>query len=298
MIKRVLVTGADGFIGSYISKCLFDKNIEILNISKGTGDLRYVNQSVLLSLSDRQGLIKAVKEFKPDAVIHMAAIASPVHNDPSEIYNVNVCGTENILEAIKAACPNGTRVILFSTAGVYGNQNREFFEETAPFSPVSHYASSKAIMEYLSHNFDDCMDIRVVRPFNIIGKGQSEAFIVPKLVKAFKTCVNEISLGNMAAVRDYVSVEFCAQATVEYLFNETIDYRVMNICSGIGVSVEEIISKLVQITGFSPKIAISDQIVRHNEVWHLVGDTKRIDEVMQSRKSPNLESILIQMLGS
>lgn len=298
MITKILLTGAGGFIGSHIVDKLNEDSVDFLNLSNVMGNFKYPDKAVLLPLADKDGMIKAIKEFRPDAVIHMAAIASPAHKNASEIYDVNVCGTENLLEAIKQTCSNGVRVILFSTAGVYGNQNLEFFSETDAIKPVNHYSGSKAVMEYLSHNYDDCMEIRVVRPFNIIGTGQSEMFIVPKLLKAFLNRIPEISLGNLSAVRDYVSVEFCATAIINYLFYDSTEYPVLNICSGIGNSVQDVFDALVLLTGISPKIKISEDIVRHNEIWRLVGSTKKLDTIMQSQKSLCLKDILLQMMNS
>jgi nucleoside-diphosphate-sugar epimerase len=297
MIKKVLITGASGFIGSYIIKEKKKKNIDFINISNVINNCKYPDKTVLLSLSDKDGLIRAINDFKPDAVLHLAAIASPTHKNSIEIYDVNVCGTENLLDAIRKTCTNGVRVILFSTAGVYGNQNREFLKETDVICPVNHYSSSKAVMEFMSHNYNDCMDIRVVRPFNIIGPGQSLNFIVPKLVNAFKTRQPEVELGNLSAIRDFISVKFCACAVIEFLLFESAEYRIINICSGVGNTVQEISDVLSRITGFLPKVKVSDDIVRHNEIWRLVGSTKRIDKIMKSQKSPDLESILIQMIN-
>ena len=118
MIKKILVTGASGFIGCSITEMLVEKNIDFLNVSNVMNNFKYSDKTVIMPLSDREGLIKVLDDFKPDAVIHAAAIASPTHKNPVEIYDVNVCGTENLLEAVKKTCANGTRVLLFSTAGV------------------------------------------------------------------------------------------------------------------------------------------------------------------------------------
>ena len=295
-IKKILLTGADGFIGGYFYNELEHRGFEFLNISNSSSTRLPPDKHVKLSLSDREGLMKTIESYRPDAVVHMAAIASPVYHNPSEIYDVNVCGTENLLEAVKKSCPNGVRVLLFSTAGVYGNQDTLFLEETLPVRPVNHYSSSKAVMEFLCQNYSDCMDVRILRPFNIIGKGQSEIFIAPKLVRAFKDRVPEISLGNVSAMRDYVSVEFCAAAALDFLLCDEIDYPVLNICTGIGHTVHELFEALVSITGHKPKTTISNQIVRHNEIWRLVGCVKRLNMIADSSKLMSLRSVLMQML--
>lgn len=107
------------------------------------------------NLLDARSLDRAIEYFQPHAVIHLAAIASPCTNI-AEVYNVNVVGTENLLNSAQKHLPAGSRVILASTAGVYGNQPVSHLSEDMPFNPVNHYSYSKMVMEFLSRQYARC----------------------------------------------------------------------------------------------------------------------------------------------
>ena len=296
MIKKILLTGGSGFIGTAVTAEAAKKNIDFHNISNVMGNCKYPDKTTLLPLSDKNGLKKCLNEYKPDAVIHMAAISSFVHENRSEVYDVNVCGTENLLDAIKQTCNNGVRVLLFSSAMVYGNRDIEFFKETDGFNPNNHYSCSKVNMEFISRNYADCMDIRIVRPFNIIGPGQSGGFVVPKLINAFNERLREIKLGNLYPVRDYVDVEYAAETVIRFLSLDALEYSVLNICSGIGHSLQDVIDMLIRITNFEPLINISEEYKRPDEINRMVGSNERIKEVMSLKLPDLLEIVLKRML--
>ena len=238
-----------------------------------------------------------METFRPDVVIHLAAIASPVHQNVSEVYNANVVGSENLLSVAKSHLPAGTRVILASTAGVYGNQQVKFLSEDMPFNPVNHYSYSKMVMEFLSRQYNDVLDICIIRPFNIIGAGQKENFFIPKLVKHFSQRTPEIFLGNLNAVRDYVSVELCAKSIMALVKADGPVPPVLNICSGIGHSCKDIVHILERLTGHHPKIHSTSEFARNNEIWRLVGDPTRLKNMIDGKYAiESTEEILKAML--
>ena len=232
---------------------------------------------------DTHSLETVMEAFCPDVVVHLAAIASPVHQNVLEVYNVNVVGTENLLTAVKKCLPAGTRVILASTAGVYGNQQASLLSEDMSFNPVNHYSYSKMVMEFLSRQYADTLDICIIRPFNIIGIGQKENFFIPKLVKYFSQRTPEIFLGNLKAVRDYVSVELCAETIMALVKTVGAIPPVLNICSGVGHSCEDIVHILEGLTGHYPKVHSSAEFTRNNEIWRLVGDPTHLKNMIDGK---------------
>ena len=296
-MKKVLITGGDGFIGRHLCRECEAQNVEYLVISnmvkENTATARYAD------LLNYQDLEDALRSYMPDAVVHLAAIASPVHNDIAEVYRINVAGTENLLNAAAAVLPAGTPFVLTSTAGVYGNQEEEHLYEDLPFNPANHYSCSKMVTEVLSRQYTDRLDIRIVRPFNIIGVGQSENFFIPKLARRFADRVEEIQLGNLGAVRDYVSVEFCAKVMLDLAVNTVNAPKVTNVCTGNGHSCQQVIDLLEKLTGHHPKINSTTEFIRSNEVWSMVGNTERLNTIVQGRyQSQSLESILTGLLQS
>jgi rmd len=295
--KRVLITGASGFIGQVVLKeMLKNEDIDFFAIDTRKIPNISIEKLELVSLLDKEKLMEIIKRYKPNIIIHLAAIALVTHDNVGEIYNVNVQGTENLLEVTQEYCDKGTRVILASTAGVYGNQNVDKYREDLSYNPANHYSYSKMITEYISKQYKEDLDIVTIRPFNIIGVGQSEKFLVPKLVEHFADRKEKLFVGNISSFRDYVDVEYCAEVIMELISRKKLDFDILNICSGIPTNGEMIIQLLQEITDFKPEIEISSDFVRKNEVWRMIGDTTRLWEFMNGKKSQSVKDILVKML--
>lgn len=295
--KRVLITGASGFIGQFVLKEIVKhEDIDFFAIDTRKISDVSVEKQESVSLLDKEKLMGIIKKYQPNVIIHLAAIALVTHDNVGEIYNVNVQGTENLLEAAQEYCDNGTRVILASTAGVYGNQEVEKYREDLPYNPANNYSYSKMITEYLGKRYKDNLEIVTIRPFNIIGVGQSENFLIPKLVEHFANKKEKLSVGNISSFRDYVDVEYCAEVILELIQREKIEFDVLNICSGIPTSGEMILQLLQEMTSFKPEIEISKNFVRKNEVWRMIGDTTRLSKFMNGKKSQSVKDILLKML--
>lgn len=295
--KRVLITGASGFIGQFVLKEIVKhEDIDFFAIDTRKISDVSVEKQESVSLLDKEKLMGIIKKYQPNVIIHLAAIALVTHDNVGEIYNVNVQGTENLLEAAQEYCDNGTRVILASTAGVYGNQEVEKYREDLPYNPANNYSYSKMITEYLGKRYKDNLEIVTIRPFNIIGVGQSENFLIPKLVEHFANKKEKLSVGNISSFRDYVDVEYCAEVILELIQREKIDFDVLNICSGIPTSGEMVLQLLQEMTSFKPEIEISKNFVRKNEVWRMIGDTTRLSKFMNGKKSQSVKDILLKML--
>lgn len=294
--EKILITGASGFIGKYVLKKFKDNKLNFLAVdTQKVLDVPLENQRVI-SLLDKEKLDEIIKWYKPNVVVHLAAIALVTHKNTGEIYNVNVQGTENLLESVQNHCDKNTRVILASTAGVYGNQNVDKYGEELSYNPVNHYSYSKMITEYISKQYKDSLNIVTIRPFNIIGVGQSEKFLVPKLVEHFADRKEKLSVGNISSFRDYVDVEYCAEVILELVTRKKLEFDILNICSGIPTNGEMIIQLLQEITSFKPEIEISSDFVRKNEVWRMIGDTTKLWEFMNGKKSQSVKDILVKML--
>lgn len=298
MINKVFITGANGFIGSYICKELIDRGIDFLGmVGPGANNLIDGGNYVECALNNKKKLHKIISDFKPTAVLHLAAIANPTFGDVTQIYDVNVTGSENLLNTIASICSRDTRVVLVSTAGVYGNQDIPFLKENCPYNPVNHYAYSKMVMEILSKNYEDKLNICIVRPFNMIGYGQQDNFLIPKLVKAFVNKQTVLKLGNLETERDYVDANFAANVFVELILKEQLEYNVYNICSGNGLKGSDILDILFRITNYMPEIQISYEFVRKNEIWRMVGDTSRVSKLIgKTIKPKKIEEILTEMV--
>ncbi|MDH1008764.1 GDP-mannose 4,6-dehydratase [Pseudomonas nicosulfuronedens] len=293
--SRVLITGGSGFIGQYLIHELKERGAIVLGTSMGTK----TDDLVPISLSDKEGLTRTIEEFAPDWIVHLAAIALVTHGDIQQIYGVNVLGSENLFEAVLAAQIKRPTMLLASTAGVYGNQNVEYLSEELAYNPSNHYSYSKMVMEMLAKQYSDDIKIHIVRPFNIIGSGQAESFLIPKIVRHFVDRAPELKLGNINSVRDYVDVHRCAWMVAELMSRNHQDPFTVNLCSGRGWTGYDVLDCLTEISGYRPSIEVSDKFVRKNEVWRLVGDHHRLHELLQANpKLPDLKQILESMYNS
>jgi len=284
-MKKVLITGADGFIGRYLLKNISKMDIDYRVICIQPCDWIESDRQCIADITKREEVERAFDGFNPDVIVHMAAIAVPDFKLSDLLYKVNVIGTENIIEVAKAKCDKKPKFIFMSTAGVYGNQEADFYHEDLPYKPENHYSYSKMICEMMLQNAKKHFDIRILRPFTIIGIGQTQGFFVSKLVKAFKAKDSLIKLGNIETERDYVDVDFCAKVISELIVAQDEKWEVYNVCTGVATRGSELIKFLEGETGIPMEVEISKEFIRDNEVWRLVGDPTRVEELMGKDKT-------------
>ena len=272
---RVLVTGHKGFTGRYVIDALRASGHEVLGLAQQPGDL----ESSSVDLLDREGVARAVREARPDAVIHLAAIAFVAHGDADEMYRTNVVGTRHLLEALAALHVSPRTVLLASSANVYGNSEVELLGESVPPAPANDYAVSKLAMEYMAKLWFDRLPIVLARPFNYTGVGQAENFLLPKIVSHFRRRERVIELGNIHVARDFQDVRFIADAYVR-LLSAGAEGQTVNLCSGRAVSLLEVIGLVQQIAGYTIEVSVNPAFVRGNEVARLTGDNRRLRELI------------------
>ena len=176
-MKRILITGITGFIGSHLAQGLEEIGLEVFGTTNSPDKSNDRNHYI--DFYDEEALHQWLLKYKPDAVVHTAAITNVMHKDLSEIYRTNVIYTENLLNALATSCSVDTKVIVMSTAGVYGNNQSKFIDESMVTAPNNHYSYSKLVVEHLCNHYLDKLNISIVRPFNIIGRGQRENFLIP-----------------------------------------------------------------------------------------------------------------------
>ncbi|WP_010184545.1 NAD-dependent epimerase/dehydratase family protein [Sphingomonas sp. PAMC 26605] len=270
-MARILVTGATGFVGSCVYALLQREGHD----THGTTKSRPHGNIVYCNIEDKTGVSLLLKQLQPDVIIHCAAISSVTSSKSFEYYSANTVATENILEAVRMAAKR-TRFIFISTAGVYGNQDTDSLSEDLCPKPVHHYGMSKFCCERLIHNFSDILDYTIIRPFNVIGLDQTADFIVPKLSRAFAAREPVVRLGNIDVYRDYIDIEEACNIIRQMIFLERSYGETYNLCSGIPVSLRDLLGLFAKITGHEIKVEIAPEFVRRNEVWRLTGDATKL----------------------
>ncbi|HEX7669437.1 MAG TPA: NAD-dependent epimerase/dehydratase family protein, partial [Polyangiaceae bacterium] len=173
---KILVTGADGFVGRHLSLALRAANHEVVE----PGGPSAPNG---LELTDGPSVLAAMDAARPDAVVHLAAVSSVAesHHEPGRTFAVNAVGTTHVLAAIRKASPRA-RLLLVSSAEVYGRAAANSpTNEDAPLEPLSPYAASKVAGEVAALQFHRSYgtDVVIARPFGHVGSGQALRFVIP-----------------------------------------------------------------------------------------------------------------------
>ena len=169
MNKKVLITGIDGFTGPYIEKVLVDKGYTVYGTVRGNNTFEY---RIACDITDPSQVAAVMERIQPACMIHLAAVSFVPHGNPIDFYNVNVIGTENILKAVERYCPGIKKLVIASSANVYGNAGDQPVNEERCPAPLNHYAASKLAMEHLARTFFDRLPVFITRPFNYTGMGQ------------------------------------------------------------------------------------------------------------------------------
>jgi nucleoside-diphosphate-sugar epimerase len=289
----VLVTGARGFTGRHLSTELRAAGYEVIGLVEspptGPGEL-------CADLTDVAATARAVGEAKPDRVVHLAAISFVAHDDVEAIYRTNLLGSLALMQALAARADEVRAVILASSANVYGNGAEGAIEESTPPAPVSHYAASKLAMEHMAATFRDHLPVTIVRPFNYTGPGQSEQFVVPKLVAHFRRRAETVQLGNLDVVREFIDVRAVCGVYRRLLACEDAIGKTINICTGRGMTLREVIALLEGETGHRMEIRVNPHFVRANEVQSLVGSPRKLDALVGPVASIPFRTTLRDML--
>lgn len=292
MIRRILVTGSNGFTGRYVCSELKRRGYEVYGLTK---NLDISDQSI--DLRDRNALNAVISVLKPEGVIHLAAISSVTHGCESDFIDVNVNGTRNLLDSLTGVSCLKT-IIIASSANIYGNIGigKAITEDTKP-NPQNLYAESKVRMENDIQINYKYLPITIVRPFNYTGVGQSANFLVPKIVGAFKRKDRFLNLGNLNVERDFSDVRFVSWAYAK-LIDMCSKNDILNLCSGVAYSVKEIIEICSNLTKHRVTIHSDQQLIRRNEILYLCGDPSHMIFVLGEKSAFSFEDTLKWMLLS
>ncbi|MEZ8028402.1 epimerase [Enterovibrio norvegicus] len=279
-MKTVLVTGLSGFTGKHVETELKDSGYNVVGLSSEC------------DITDKQSVKLEIERLSPEYVIHLAALSFVQHSDQKALYDVNVFGTLNILEAINELVIPIKKLVIASSANIYGNPENaiNIGEQQSP-SPVNHYAMSKLAMEYMVRTWFDRLPIVITRPFNYTGIGQAEHFIVPKIVKHFRDGKKIIQLGNTDVSRDFSDVTDVAKVYVKLMESGAVSETV-NICSGSLYSLESIIKAMEDIAGYSISVEVNPEFVRTNEIKALNGDNTKLQSLIGFTPSKPLKETL------
>ncbi|MCA8154886.1 NAD-dependent epimerase/dehydratase family protein [Burkholderia contaminans] len=294
-MPKVLISGINGFTGRHLSVEFARRGYQIRGLAH-TVSVGADSGVYECDLLDLRRLTQICESEQPDVVVHLAAVAFVAHDDVSAIYQTNIVGTRNLLSALVEAGCKPRSVIIASSANVYGNAVCEILDESADPAPANDYAVSKLGAEYATRLWMDRLPITIVRPFNYTGVGQSEKFLLPKIVAHFRNQASVIELGNLNVVRDFSDVRDVASVYAR-LAEGSFAGQSFNVCSGKGYSLDEILAMVREISGHQLEVRVNPSFVRAAEVHKLIGDNTRLRNAIGAVSAIALSDTIRWMLG-
>ncbi len=294
-MKKILVTGADGFIGSHLVEELVRRGYQVkafvlYNSFNNWGWLDTVPQDTMNNVEIFQGDIRdpnGVKEAMKgcDAVFHLAAlIAIPFsYHSPDTYVDTNIKGTLNVLQAAREL--KTERILVTSTSEVYGTAQYVPIDEKHPFQGQSPYSATKIGADRIAESFYRSfnMPITIVRPFNTYGPRQSARAVIPTIITQLLAGQTEIKLGSLTPTRDFNYVKDTANGFIDiYESNKTIGEEI-NIATQQEISIGQLAEELIRQINPDAKIICDNQRLRpeKSEVNRLLGSNQKIMELTE-----------------
>jgi dTDP-glucose 4,6-dehydratase len=289
-LKKILVTGADGFIGSHLAEELVLKGYKVkafayYNSFNSWGWLDTFPKDILKEIEvftgdirDPNGVREAMKDM--DEVFHLAAlIAIPFsYHSPDSYVDTNIKGTLNVLQASRDL--NISRVLITSTSEVYGTAQYVPIDEKHPFQGQSPYSATKIGADRLAESFYRSFNtpITIVRPFNTYGPRQSARAIIPTIITQLLAGKEEIELGSLTPTRDFNYVKDTANGFIEIAKSSKTIGEEINIATQQEISIKQLAEELIRQINPNAKIVCNCQRLRpeSSEVNRLLGSNEKI----------------------
>ena len=302
--ENVLVTGADGFIGSHLVEELLEQGAKVRALvyynSEGRWglleDIKFKsnkNLEVILGDINDPHFCKRLLEGQKIVFNLAALIAIPYsYIAPTSYFQTNVLGTINLLEEARRA--KIKRFVSTSTSEVYGSALYEPMDENHPQQAQSPYAASKVASDKvaLSYFLSFGLPVTIVRPFNNFGPRQSARAVIPTIVSQLLSKeIKKVRLGSLKPIRDYTFVKDTAKAMIKIALSEKTVGEVINIGMGKGYSIKEIYNIICQMTGITKEIVTDEERIRprKSEVWRLICDNKKIKKITKWEPETSFE---------
>lgn len=305
--KKILVTGADGFIGSHLVEGLLKKNAKVrafvyYNSFNSWGWLDSLPKSSLRKIEiftgdirDSNGVLEAVKGV--DIIFHLAAlIGIPFsYHSPDSYVDTNIKGTLNILQAARKM--NVGKVLHTSTSEVYGTAQYTPIDEGHPINPQSPYAATKSAADSLALSFYKSFElpVTILRPFNTFGPRQSARAIIPTIISQIYAGEKNIKLGNLDATRDFNYVENTVDAFIKLAEARGTSGEVYNAGSGQEISVQDLAQLIQKIVKKKVHFITEEKRIRprNSEVGQLICDAAKIKKTCGWSPQKDLEQGLV-----
>lgn len=292
-MKKVLVTGADGFIGSHLTETLVERGYDVrafifYNSFNTWGWLDFLPDEIKKEIEilpgdirDPNGVRNAMTGI--ESVFHLAAlIAIPFsYHSPDSYVDTNIKGTLNVLQAARGL---GTdKVLITSTSEVYGSARYVPIDESHPFQGQSPYSATKIGADRLAESFyrSFSLPVSIVRPFNTYGPRQSARAVIPSIISQLLTGTKELRLGSLTPTRDFNYVIDTVNGFIEIEKSDKTIGEEINIASQTEISIGELAAELIRQINPQASIICDQERMRpqKSEVNRLLGSNKKLKEL-------------------
>lgn len=305
---KILVTGADGFVGSWLIRALLGAGHTVTGVHRTGGspssllspDERGRVEWREMELADTRSVTAAVQGAW-DAVVHLAGVSSgaAARRDPGLAWEVNAAGTARVAEALGA----GTLLLFVSTGEVYGIGSGAAHLESDPTEPVSPYAASKVGAEVASLESARRRWLKVIvaRAFPHTGPGQDTRFVLPALAERLRAArrdgLTTVKTGNLDPVRDLLDVRDVVAAYVA-LLERGAESGVYNVASGRGYSLRDVFDRMQRLLGWRVTAEFDASLGRAADITHLVGDAAMLRSATDWAPRFSLDQTLQDLLNA
>lgn len=307
-MKRSLITGIGGFLGSHLAEFLLARGIAVAGtVHKNDRSIRHLKDKLALlscDILDAKQVEDVVRKAQPEVVFHLAAKSLPVLSwqDPEATFRVNVFGTLHLLEAVRNAGIDPVIVVACSSAEYgFGASDATPIKEERPLHPASPYGVSKVAVDLLAHLYWRTYGMRIVRvrPFFVTGPrkvGDVCSDFAQGIVAVEHGKQQVLKVGNLEAVRDFLDVQDSVRA-LWLVAQKAHPGEVYNICSGVGYKVGEVLQMLLAMARSPIRVEHDPARLRPADEPTVIGDNSKLRALDWEPQIP-LRQTLEQMLNS
>lgn len=312
-MKRILITGITGFVGKHLATHLLSKNsYDVIGTYRSESNLETLEdlkdkiQLKKIDLNDTQAVESLVVSVKPDAIFHLAAQASQAKSFsiPVETLTNNIVAEFSLLDTLRKHDMQQTRVVAVTSAEVYGILTPKDIpvDEDTPLRPASPYAVSKIAQDFLcyQHFLAYKLDIVRMRPYNHIGPGQKEGYVVADFAKQIAEIEkgkksDEITVGNLQARRDFTDVRDIVKAYVLAMEKGKAG-EVYNIGSGKSHKIEDILHRLLSFSSKKISVTVDQSRFRPIDIPEIRCDASKFHDLTGWEPKISFEKTLEDIL--
>jgi GDP-4-dehydro-6-deoxy-D-mannose reductase len=299
---RALVTGINGFAGGHLANFLIKKNFKVFGVDRIETKIRGII-FFKIDITNKGEVSNLIKDSNPDLIFHLAAVSSvkACKENPQSTKNVNIIGTENLLSACIKNNIN-PKILIPSSAHVYGIPEYTPIDEMHPVNPINEYAKSKFEQENVSLKFfkEHNLNVIISRSFNHIGPNQPTGFVCSDFAKQIAEIEKElikpeIHVGDLSPIRDFSDVRDIIRAYL-LLLEKGKSGEKYNVGSGIGYTIKEILTKLIEKSISKINIIEDKSLFRKSEIPTLIANNKKFVDITNWKPEFSIDQSLKDIL--